>query len=150
MVPLPSGTVTFLFTDIEGSTRLWDASGSAMRDAVASHDALMREAIEGHLAAQPVAYRTSLDQPDFTALSAFPFALDPYQLTRQEMAAFAVEARDAGVGYIGSCCGYVAAHVREMGRALGKVPEDDGTWRVDYDRPMSAFEYYRHSPDAER
>jgi hypothetical protein len=33
-----------------------------------------------------------------------------------------------------------------MARALGKLPEadDDIEWRVDFERPMSAFEYYRH------
>jgi class 3 adenylate cyclase len=33
--PLPSGTVTFLFTDIEGSTSLWDEHPDAMRQAFA-------------------------------------------------------------------------------------------------------------------
>jgi class 3 adenylate cyclase len=42
----PSGTVTFLFTDIEGSTRLWEAVPDAMRSALARHDALVRRAIE--------------------------------------------------------------------------------------------------------
>lgn len=39
-------TVTFLFTDIEGSTRLWEQQPEAMRVALARHDALLREAIE--------------------------------------------------------------------------------------------------------
>ena len=38
----PSGTVTFLFTDIEGSTRLWDTQREAMTAALARHDALLR------------------------------------------------------------------------------------------------------------
>jgi betaine-homocysteine S-methyltransferase len=98
------------------------------------------------VAAQPVAYRTPPEQPDFTSLPEFPFALEPLQLSRQAMAAYAVEARDLGVRYIGSCCGSVASHVREMARALGKRPqtEDEIEWRVDYDKPMSAYEYYRH------
>ena len=41
----PSGTVTFLFTDIEGSTQAWDRNPAAMQDAVRRHDVLMREAI---------------------------------------------------------------------------------------------------------
>ena len=45
MPDLPSGTVTFLFTDIEGSTRLWEQSPAAMGAALARHDALMRQAI---------------------------------------------------------------------------------------------------------
>jgi predicted ATPase/class 3 adenylate cyclase/Tfp pilus assembly protein PilF len=44
----PSGTVTFLFTDIEGSTKRWEQHPSAMRAALARHDALLREAIEAH------------------------------------------------------------------------------------------------------
>jgi predicted ATPase/class 3 adenylate cyclase len=43
---LPSGTVTFLFTDIEGSTRLWEEHPEAMRLALARHDTLIRAAIE--------------------------------------------------------------------------------------------------------
>jgi class 3 adenylate cyclase len=47
MDTLPSGTVTFLFTDIEGSTRLWEYYPQAMRAALARHDALIRAA-EAH------------------------------------------------------------------------------------------------------
>jgi TolB-like protein/class 3 adenylate cyclase/tetratricopeptide (TPR) repeat protein len=45
---LPSGTITFLFTDIEGSTRLWATQHDAMRASLARHDALLRECIEAH------------------------------------------------------------------------------------------------------
>jgi len=44
----PSGTVTFLFSDIEGSTRLWESVPDAMRSALERHDALVRAAIEEH------------------------------------------------------------------------------------------------------
>ena len=47
-MPLPTGNVTFLFTDIEGSTRLWEADREAMARVVARHDALLRATIEGH------------------------------------------------------------------------------------------------------
>ena len=43
----PTGTVTFLFTDIEGSTRLWEQHPDAMRLALARHDALLCRSIEG-------------------------------------------------------------------------------------------------------
>jgi predicted ATPase/class 3 adenylate cyclase len=48
MPDLPSGSVTFLFTDVEGSTRLWEHEPAAMGAAVARHDALVREAITRH------------------------------------------------------------------------------------------------------
>ena len=44
---MPTGTVTFLFTDIEGSTRLLGGSSpEAMRAALARHDALLRDAVD--------------------------------------------------------------------------------------------------------
>ena len=46
--PLPSGTVTFLFTDIEGSTKLWEARRETMGAALARHDALLRQCIAAH------------------------------------------------------------------------------------------------------
>jgi len=48
MVAVPSGTVTFLFTDIEGSTRLWETYPHAMSRAHAQHDALTETVITGH------------------------------------------------------------------------------------------------------
>jgi predicted ATPase/class 3 adenylate cyclase len=45
---LPAGTVTFLFTDIEGSTRLWERHADGMKQALARHDALLQEIIAGH------------------------------------------------------------------------------------------------------
>ena len=45
---LPTGTVTFLFSDIEGSTRLWETQYAAMQQALAHHDAIMRDAIEAN------------------------------------------------------------------------------------------------------
>jgi class 3 adenylate cyclase len=49
---LPTGTVTLLFADIEGSTRLWEQHPAAMPEALAQHDALLRAAVEscgGHV-----------------------------------------------------------------------------------------------------
>ena len=40
--------MTFLFTDVEGSTRLWEEHPDAMRDAMARHDELLRDAVESH------------------------------------------------------------------------------------------------------
>ena len=44
----PSGVVTFLFTDIEGSTRRWEADAAAMRTSVMAHDEVLRSSIEAH------------------------------------------------------------------------------------------------------
>src|SRR5499427_11072579 len=43
---LPTGTVTFLFTDIEGSTPLWEQRAVEMRSAVERHDRILRKAIK--------------------------------------------------------------------------------------------------------
>ncbi len=48
MVELPTGTVTFLFTDLEGSTRLWEKHPDAMKGALARHDEIVRTAIEAN------------------------------------------------------------------------------------------------------
>jgi predicted ATPase/class 3 adenylate cyclase len=48
VIESPSGTVTFLFTDIEGSTSLWEERAEDMAAALARHDAVLREAIAGH------------------------------------------------------------------------------------------------------
>ena len=44
----PSGVVTFLFTDVEGSTRRWESDAQAMRAALVVHDEVLRAAIEAH------------------------------------------------------------------------------------------------------
>ena len=45
-VAVPSGTVTFLFTDTEGSTRLWQAAPDAMRQGLERHDAILRATVK--------------------------------------------------------------------------------------------------------
>jgi methionine synthase I (cobalamin-dependent) len=87
----------------------------------------IRAAVSCHVAAQPVPYRTTPEQPTFVVLQhedgsrAFPVALDPFVLTRYEMADFAVAARDLGVAFIGICCGGAPHHVRSMAEALGRT-----------------------------
>lgn len=66
---LPSGTITFLFTDIEGSTRLWAAHPDRMGAVIERHDALLREAIE---ARSGYLFKTVGD----AVCAAFPTALD--------------------------------------------------------------------------
>src|SRR5829696_2772690 len=45
---LPAGPVTFLFTDIEGSTRLWEQHADVMRGALQQHDTILRDAVAAH------------------------------------------------------------------------------------------------------
>jgi predicted ATPase/class 3 adenylate cyclase len=69
MPDLPSGTVTFLFTDIEGSTRLWERDAVAMRAAVARHDVLLTDAVASN---RGVVYKHVGD----AVQAAFPKAAD--------------------------------------------------------------------------
>src|SRR4051794_20208642 len=48
MAALPTGIVTFLFTDIEGSTRLWERDRAAMTRAARRHDAILEVAVANH------------------------------------------------------------------------------------------------------
>jgi class 3 adenylate cyclase len=45
---LPSGTVTFLLTDLEGSTRMWEQDPVAMKAAMVRHDELLEKAVAEH------------------------------------------------------------------------------------------------------
>src|SRR5258708_3440780 len=46
MSNLPTGTVTFLFTDIEGSTKLWEQHADAMPQVMSRHDAMIEECVQ--------------------------------------------------------------------------------------------------------
>src|SRR5918998_1357397 len=48
MADLPTGTVTFLFSDIEGSTLLWEQHRDAMRQALVQHDMLVEQIVAEH------------------------------------------------------------------------------------------------------
>ncbi|MGH2617146.1 MAG: ATP-binding protein, partial [Thermomicrobiales bacterium] len=74
MRELPSGTVTFLFTDIEGSTRRWEQDSPAMLTAVERHFSLLDEAIVANHGAR---FKTIGD----AIQAAFPTALDALQAT---------------------------------------------------------------------
>ena len=93
----------------------------------------IREAVSCHVAALPVAYRTSADEPTFLSLSdpgcaclpegrAFPTGLDNLACNRYEIAEFTREARALGVGYLGVCCGAAPHHIRSMAEAVGRRP----------------------------
>jgi len=104
----------------------------------------MRAAVGVPIACQPAGFRTTPEHPDFTGRPEFPYGLDPLQLPRREMARFAADAAASGIGYIGSCCGTAAGHVRAMAKSLGKRPVEERTWLSDTGRPMSAYEWHGH------
>jgi betaine-homocysteine S-methyltransferase len=89
----------------------------------------LRKAVDGPLAAVPVPYRTTYQNPAFQFLkdeegqSSYTLGLDQHLCDRNEMAQFAREAKELGVNFIGICCGAGPHHVRAMAEALGrKVP----------------------------
>ena len=104
----------------------------------------MREAVDCYVAAQPVAYRCTPEAPFFTRSKGFPDRLDPYRITRYEMGDFARRALDLGVNFIGGCCGCEGAHIRQMARAVGKMPVEEREWEIDYEQPQSATEAYEN------
>ena len=86
----------------------------------------VKNAVSCHVALQPVAYRCSDERPYFQVQKfkdrfAFPLELDPFVLTRFEMADYARKAKDSGISYIGGCCGTGPHHIRSMAEALGRV-----------------------------
>jgi betaine-homocysteine S-methyltransferase len=86
----------------------------------------VRNAVSCYVATQPVAFRCSIDKPyfqiqEFAGEIAFPLSLDPFVLTRFEMARYAVAAAEMGINYIGACCGTAPHHIRAMAEALGRT-----------------------------
>jgi betaine-homocysteine S-methyltransferase len=90
----------------------------------------IRQAVKCHVAALPVPYRTTPQQPSFMSLTdpccnnqrAFPVGLDPFMATRSEIFAFGREAYALGVRYLGVCCGAGPHHIRALAEALGRHP----------------------------
>jgi betaine-homocysteine S-methyltransferase len=112
----------------------------------------IRQAVNGHVAALPVPYRTHDQQPCFFDLrgkdgkNAFPVALDPFLLSRFEMADFALSARDMGINYIGICCGAGPHHVRAMAEALGRTaPASEYSPAIDLHPIFGNQEKQRHN-----
>jgi betaine-homocysteine S-methyltransferase len=95
--------------------------------------ARIRDAVDIHVAALPVPYRTTDAQPSFQSLRdpgcdclpgdrPFPIALDPFTCNRFELGAFARSARELRINYLGVCCGAGAHHIRSVAEALGRTP----------------------------
>ena len=108
----------------------------------------IREAVSCDVAALPVAYRTTADQPTFQSLEdpdcaclprdrPFPTALDPFTVNRYEIEEFTKEAHALGVNYLGVCCGASPHHIRSMAEALGRRPPGSK-----YSPDMSTHAFY--------
>ncbi len=87
----------------------------------------LRDAVDGPIAAIPVPYHTTPQQPSFQFLkdengqSAYTLGLDRFLCTRHETAVFAKQANDLGINYIGLCCGAAPHHIRAVAEAFGRV-----------------------------
>jgi betaine-homocysteine S-methyltransferase len=93
----------------------------------------VRDSVSVPVAALPVPYRTTEEQPSFQSLEdqrapelpggrAFPTALDPFTCNRYEIAEFTEAAYELGARYLGVCCGAAPHHIRSMAEALGRTP----------------------------
>ena len=95
----------------------------------------IREAVSCHVGALPIPYRTTEAEPTFFNLSddrasvpsphgrTFPTALDPLYANRYEVGAFAREAADLGINYLGVCCGASPMLVRQVAEEVGLTTE---------------------------
>jgi len=91
----------------------------------------IRKQVDGYVGGLPIPYRTTEENPTFFNLpdggcschlpleTTFPTALDPLYHNRYELAAWAREAKDIGVNYIGLCCGASPAMLRAVAEAVG-------------------------------
>jgi betaine-homocysteine S-methyltransferase len=93
----------------------------------------IRNTVQGHVAALPVPYRTTDEQPSFQSLRdpgcnclpddrPFPTALDPFTCNRYELGEFGKDAYELGIRYLGVCCGAGPHHIRSLAEARGRRP----------------------------
>ncbi|MDB6008316.1 MAG: betaine--homocysteine S-methyltransferase 1 [Gammaproteobacteria bacterium] len=91
----------------------------------------IRDTVKCEVAALPVPYRTTTEQPSFMSLTdpccdnarAFPIGLDPFVCTRAEIGEFGRAAYEMGVKYLGVCCGAGPHHIRALAEGLGRHPD---------------------------
>ncbi len=104
------------------------------------------------VAALPVPYRTDAEHRNFQALvdpgyalfpsgRPFPTGLDPFTCNRYEIVDFTRAALEAGVRYLGLCCGAAPHHIRAMAEALGRTPPASR-----YSEDMSRHIYFGNEP----
>uniref|UniRef100_A0A3B5KE40 Betaine-homocysteine methyltransferase n=1 Tax=Takifugu rubripes TaxID=31033 RepID=A0A3B5KE40_TAKRU len=102
---------------------------------------MMKEGVEkaglkAHYMVQPLAFHTpDCNCQGFIDLPEFPFGLEPRILTRWDMHKYAREAYNAGIRFIGGCCGFEPYHIRALAEELsperGCLPvgsEKHGSW----------------------
>ncbi|XP_075907335.1 betaine--homocysteine S-methyltransferase 1-like [Nelusetta ayraudi] len=102
---------------------------------------MMKEGVEkaglkAHYMCQPLAYHTpNCGCQGFIDLPEFPFSLEPRILIRWDMHKYARDAYDAGIRYIGGCCGFEPYHIRALSEEVkeerGILPagsEKHGIW----------------------
>jgi predicted ATPase/class 3 adenylate cyclase len=115
----PSGTVTFLFTDIQGSTKLWQSNPREMTTAVARHDALLKETVEANHGvvfktvgdAVCAAFGTALDGLSAAVASQLALKAEPWPLPSPilvRMALHTGEAEERDADYFGPALNRVA------------------------------------------
>ncbi|CAL8346560.1 unnamed protein product [Lota lota] len=93
---------------------------------------LMKEGLEkaglkAHLIVQPLGFHTpECNHSGYTTLAEYPFAMEARAMTRWDMQKYAREAYNAGIRYIGGCCGFEPYHIRaiaeEMSPERGILP----------------------------
>jgi betaine-homocysteine S-methyltransferase len=89
----------------------------------------LRSAISSPIALVPVPYHTNEKEKSFQFLkcrdgtSAYTLGLDQHLIDRAEAAAFATEALELGIDFIGLCCGAGSQHIRAVAEAMGKHPD---------------------------
>lgn len=95
----------------------------------------IRKRVKCHVAALPIAFRTTAEHPTFFNLPdnnnctcpsphgrAFPTALEPMSVNRYEIRAFAEETWNLDIRYLGVCCGASPVYIREVAEAMGRTP----------------------------
>jgi class 3 adenylate cyclase len=125
VVELPSGTVTFLFTDIEDSTRQWEAEPVAMSAALARHDHLLLQAVSVNRGAvfskagdgMAIVFGRAGDAVAAAVAAQRAFEVEPWPTAlRVRMGVHTGEAEERGGDYFGSAVNRAA---RLMSEATG-------------------------------
>jgi predicted ATPase/class 3 adenylate cyclase len=104
---VPTGTVTFLFTDMEGSTRRWEDDPDVMQEALARHDTIVRAAVDAHdgyvfaTGGDGFAVAFALPVDAIAAATSAQIALSAAQLPPVRMGVHTGEAHERGGDYFG-------------------------------------------------